>query len=108
MNTIVNTIDAEPMHLSHDEHPISADLKRNVESVMAMAFVDAEECILEMECRIDNSFLEFGGDEIRAGHPSPGFGSDVDSIMGAMSSSFISILGADDFTESEKAWVRGE
>jgi hypothetical protein len=108
MNTIVNTIDAEPMHLSHDEYPISADLKRNVESIMAMAFVDAEECILEMECRIDNSCLEFGGDEIGAGHPSPGFGSDVDSIVGAMSSSFISILGADDFTESEKAWVRGE
>ena len=108
MNTIVNTIDAEPMHLSHDEHPISADLKRNVESIMAMAFVDAEERILEMECRIDNSVLEFGGNDITGGHPSPGFGSDVDSIVEAMSSSFSAILGADDLTEAGKTWVHGE
>ena len=75
---------------------------------MAMAFVDAEESILEMECRIDNTIFEFGGDETTGGQPSPEFGSDVDSILDSMSSSFIATLGADDFTESEKAWIHGE
>ncbi len=89
------------------EQHISTNLRRKLESAMAMAFLDAEESMTEMESRIDNSIPEVGGDETAGTHPLPEFASDVDSIVEAVSSTFLAILDDNELSESEKAWVSG-
>ena len=87
------------------KQPISAVLKQKVESLMAMAFVDAEELLLDMEHKMDSAFLEFSEDEISK-DPMPNFGSDADAIVNTMSASFYALLAEqDDITETESEWV---
>jgi len=109
VNSMVKPINENLSELKQSNHvgkQISTDLRRKIESIMAMAFVDAEESMLGLESRIENSILEFDGDERAGDHPSTEFGSDADTIVDAMSSLFIAVH-ADELTESERAWVKG-
>ncbi|KAL7531412.1 hypothetical protein ACHAXR_009274 [Thalassiosira sp. AJA248-18] len=81
---------------------ISTDLRHRVESVMGLAFRDAEERLLEMENKMDEAFLNSSGDESIEEYPMPEFGSDVDSILSAMSASFLALVK--DY-ESDKEWL---
>ena len=88
------------------KQPISADLKQKVESLMAMAFVDAEELLLEMEHKMDSAFLDFGENENSKDCPMPNFGSDADVIVNTMSASFHALLNEqEDITETDSEWV---
>ncbi|KAL7432406.1 hypothetical protein ACHAXH_007697, partial [Discostella pseudostelligera] len=110
VNSMVKPINENLSELKQSNHigkQISTDLRRKIESIMAMAFVDAEESMLGLESRIENSILEFDGDERAGDHPSTEFGSDADTIVDAMSSLFIAVH-ADELTESERAWVKDQ
>ena len=72
--------------------PVSTDLKRKVESLMAMAFVDAEELLLEMEEKMDSAILDIDEVDATKGIPMPDFGSDADTIVGTISASFADAL----------------
>jgi hypothetical protein len=104
--TIDEPLSSGTIHSNLVEQQISTDLRLKLESAMAIAFLDAEESMTEMESLIDNSIPKVGGDKT-GGHPLPKFGSDVDSIVEAVSSTFLAILDDNELSESEKAWVSG-
>mmetsp|Transcript_31098 Transcript_31098/g.57676 ORF Transcript_31098/g.57676 Transcript_31098/m.57676 type:complete len:843 (+) Transcript_31098:140-2668(+) len=93
---------------------ISADLRRKVLSAMAMAFVDAEQSLLEMETKMDDeAFLGSSDgeeDERDNNIPMPEFGSDTDAIVNAMSASLLAVLEEHDepVSEADLAWVKAQ
>ena len=86
---------------------ISSELRQRVQSEMAMAFVDVEESLLELESKMDEAILNFDSeDESVEKHPTPDFSSDVDAIFGAMSDSFLALVNEfEAMNESEKEWL---
>lgn len=92
--------------LQQHEAPISNGLRQRVESVMAMALVDAEDSLLELENKMEEAFLDGIGDENTGNHPVPEFGGDIDAILNAMTASFLAVVDEyESLTEPEMEWL---
>eukprot|EP00584_Thalassiosira_punctigera_P008954 CAMPEP_0172526736 /NCGR_PEP_ID=MMETSP1067-20121228/1584_1 /TAXON_ID=265564 ORGANISM="Thalassiosira punctigera, Strain Tpunct2005C2" /NCGR_SAMPLE_ID=MMETSP1067 /ASSEMBLY_ACC=CAM_ASM_000444 /LENGTH=744 /DNA_ID=CAMNT_0013310311 /DNA_START=25 /DNA_END=2259 /DNA_ORIENTATION=+ len=111
--TIRGSVDGDDEAFDAEPAPktmISTDLRQKVESAMAVAFVDAEESLLELEISMDEAFLDDdgGGDENCC--PMPEFGDNVDAIVGAMSVSILIVLDEinEAVSESDRDWVEAQ
>lgn len=92
--------------LQQHEAPISNGLRQRVESVMAMALVDAEDSLLELENKMEEAFLDGIADENMGNHPVPEFGGDIDAILNAMTASFLAVVDEyESLTEPEMEWL---
>lgn len=93
---------------------ISADLRRKVLSAMAMAFVDAEQSLLEMETKMDDEVFLDSSDGEEDGRnnniPMPEFGSDTGAIVNAMSASLLAVLDEHDehIIDADLEWVKAQ
>lgn len=90
-------------------HLPSADLKKRVESLMAMTFVDVEELLHELEEKMDSAFLDMIEDENikEKDVPMSEFGSNADSIVSVISASFQTLLDQEEetITETDREWL---
>jgi len=90
-------------------HLPSADLKKRVESLMAMTFVDVEELLHELEEKMDSAFLDMIEDENikEKDVPMSEFGSNVDAIVSMISASFQTLLDQEEetITETDREWL---
>ena len=87
-----------------EAHPSSSDFRQKVQSVMALAFADAEEDLQDMENKMDEAFLDSSGES----NPMPDFVSDADALLSVVSEFFRPFLDENELiSESDREWANG-
>lgn len=87
---------------------LSPGFKQTVEMLMARLFLDAEESLLEIGTRIDESFFELDN-EGSIDTSMPNFGHDFDGVLNAISESFAALVDGDpSLTAFEREWANSK
>jgi hypothetical protein len=87
---------------------LSPGFKQTVEMLMARLFLDAEESLLEIGTRIDDSFFELDN-EGSVDTSMPNFGNDFDGVLNAISESFAALVDGDPtLTAFEREWANSK
>lgn len=105
--TETTSVDGNPstdMNESEPSRQISPEFRDQVEMLMAVAFVDAEELLYEIENKLDGALLD-GDHETTL----PEFASYADAMLGDISLSFATLFNAvGSLADDDLEWAEGE